>query len=454
VAVPLPFKLRARFDAILAEASTVERACDSGPDGRFELAGVPLVAGLELVTTCAAFLEDRRAPPPHDELALEIVLRRAEEDPERLIGRVVDPAGDGVEGAWVAIGTSSTRSGPGGSFALELAEARADEGDGVLRAVKAGYLPAAVPAARLAGSAEPLVLQLGPPPPSIQGRVVDARGEPVPGALVWTDEETHFGYISPEGAELTVTMGATVEGILRGDPWTFRVRADAAGRFELAGLLARDYRVRAFDPARLVLATATFPAGAQDAELRLPDEELVARVAGRVTSLSGAPLAGVRVVLARPALGRGPADLLESPPAVTDADGRFAFERVSRAVDAVLVQDRGLGLEGFRHPIAQSDDLEHLALAVPLNVHVQVDAGEAEGFDHAALLDARGERLMLSVEHGDHAYGMSEVALDRGRSETFSVSELATTLVLLSQGVEARRVPVRLVHGELNTLRP
>lgn len=177
-------------------------------------------------------------------------------------------------------------------------------------------------------------------------------------------------------------------------------------------------------------------------------------MAGRVTSLSGAPLAGVRVVLARPPLGRGPADILECLPERTDADGRFAFERVSRAVQSVAVQDRELGLEGFEHLLGAGEDVERLELAVPLNVHVQIDAGEAAGFDRAALLDAQGEPLMLSVVHGEHAYGMDQVELDRGRSETFSVSELAATLVLFSQGVEARRLPVRLMHGELNTLRP
>src|SRR5262245_47321321 len=44
--------------------------------------------------------------------------------------------------------------------------------------------------------------------------------------------------------------------------------------------------------------------------------------------------------------------------------------------------------------------LAALALAVSLRVHVQIDAGEASGFERAALLDARGEPLTLSLHHG------------------------------------------------------
>jgi hypothetical protein len=283
---------------------------------------------------------------------------------------------------------------------------------------------------------------------------VDARGEPVPGAEVWTDEETHFGYVPLEDGEMSVSVGASVEGLLRADPWTFRVRADSAGRFALAGLLPRDYRLRAFDRGRLALATETAAAGAHDVVLRLPEEELRPRVAGRVTTLSGEPLAGLRVVLERPALSPGPADLLEGRAALTGADGGFAFERVSRSADVLRVQGEELGLEGFRHALGAGDDPEEMELRIPLKVHVQIDAGETEGIERVSLLDARGERLALSVEHGEHAYSMDEIQLDHGRSESFSVSELAATLVLSAQGAEVRRLPVALARGELNIVRP
>ncbi len=451
VSVPLPFGLRTRFDAILDRASTVERQVTTGPDGRFELTDVPQLEGVELVSERPAHRTDRRALPAFDDLALEIVLARLPDDSSRLVGRVFDLNGEPVADAWVGLGRASVQSGPDGAFALELADAQPV---GTLRAVKAGHLPAELTRAPGAAWPEPLELVLGPEPLAISGRVVDARGEPVPGAEVWTDEETHFGFVPLPGGELSVRVGASVEGLLRGDAWTPRARTDVEGRFALHGLLERDYRVRAFDRARLLLATATLAAGQREVELRLPDEELRPRVAGRVTDLGGAPLVGAEVVLARAPLGGGPAGELESHATRTDADGRFAFERVTRAVEAVAVRGPELGLIGFRRALDAHADLERLELAVPMRVHVQIDSGASADFDRVALLDAEGQRLTLALHHGEHSYAMEEIELERGRSEAFSVSELATTLVLLSQGAEVRRVPVRLVRGERNTLRP
>jgi protocatechuate 3,4-dioxygenase beta subunit len=377
-----------------------------------------------------------------------------------LVGTVVDPAGEPVEDAWVALGTLSTKSGPAGEFALDLTA----PGDplrpaappaAALRAAKPGHLPAEL--ARRPGEAwpDPLVLELGEPPLTIAGRVVDAAGEPVPFAEVWTSDEAHFGYIAIEGGEMAMRAGASVEGLLRGDPWTRRVSTDARGRFELRGLLPRDYRLHALERAQLRVAADTVAAGSLAVELCLPEEELRA-LAGCVTSLAGEPLAGYQVVLERPNADAPGSELdrLEGRPVETDAGGRFRFERVARAATRVRVSGPELGLTGFEHRLAPEDDPLDLVLAVPLRVHVQIDAGEAAVFERAALLDARGEPLTLSVHHGQSSYAMSEIPLEKGRSESFSVSELAETLVLYSGGKELRRMPLELARGGLNTIRP
>ena len=71
-----------------------------------------------------------------------------------------------------------------------------------------------------------------------------------------------------------------------------------------------------------------------------------------------------------------------------------------------------------------------------------------------ALLDARGEKLEISVYHGQSAYSMREITVQEGRTEPFTVSESAKTLVLYRNKVEVRRVSVGLEPGKLNTLRP
>jgi hypothetical protein len=257
-----------------------------------------------------------------------------------------------------------------------------------------------------------------------------------------------------DGGEMTVRVGASVEGILRDDPWTHRVRADDEGRFVVAGLLARDYRLRAFDRAHLMLATEVVAAGTEDVELRLPDEPRLPRVAGRVTSLGGEPLAGVSVTVEREALNPGPAGELRSRTTKTDDDGRFAFEEVARALHGVRVSGPEIELGGVLHVITEEDDPEHLEVGVALLVRARVDASGTADADHASLLDARGRALTLSVDHGEHAYAMERVQLDGGRSESFAVSELATTLVLYVGKREVVRHPVTLARGELNLLRP
>ncbi len=461
LAVPMPFGLRARFDAILDSSSTVERSTTTDADGRFQLTDVALVPGVNLVTTHAAFLADERAVPAYDELALAIVLRAVDEAPGRIVGQVVDPQGLPVEGAWVGLGALTTRSGPSGTFALDLAQAAGREALSVreadtLRAVKPGHLPAELAAPLDGAWPQPLILRLGGPPLAVAGRVVDSHGKPVPQAEIWTDEETHFGFIAIEGGEMGMSAGANIEGLLRGDPWTWRTRADRQGRFELAGLLPHDYRLFALDRKRMLATTARFPAGRREVEIRMPEEELHERIAGRVTSLSGAPLAGLEVVLERELAGVQVPEVqrLWSLAVTTDDEGLFEFEGVSRAVNRVSVQGSELGLQGIEHALGPGDDLEDLELTVPLRVHVQIDAGEQADFDRIAVLDQESERLELSIYHGRSAYGMQELRLHEGRTEPFSVSELATTLVLYRGNSEVRRVPLELVRGELNTIRP
>jgi protocatechuate 3,4-dioxygenase beta subunit len=461
VAVPLPYGMRSRFDSILEGSNTVERSAKTDPLGRFELAGVPVFAGAVLSTSHPMHLEHELALPEHDDLALEIVLTAASSTRTRVIGKVVDTDGNAVEGARVALGDGSTKSGPGGMFALDAADGSDPKSAKTshprrICALHPGHLPAVLELEPGASWPDPLVLRLGTPPLAIEGRVVDATGAPIKSAQVWTSDETHFGYIEIEGGEMAVRAGSTIEGLLRGDPFTPRMRTSAAGRFELGGLLARDYRVHVLDPKRMTATTVTLAAGTRNVEIRMPAEDLHERITGRVTNLSGEPIAGAWVKLVRdnPAENASELDRFESAAAKTDAEGRFAFERVSKSVLALRVEGEGMALEGFEHTIRPGDDLLHVEIAAPLRVHVQVDASNHPSADEVAVLDAGGEKLELAIRHGNSAYGMREVRLIEGRSEIFSVLETAKTLVLYANDAEVLRQPVKLASGSLNTLRP
>jgi hypothetical protein len=107
---------------------------------------------------------------------------------------------------------------------------------------------------------------------------------------------------------------------------------------------------------------------------------------------------------------------------------------------------------GFQVPLGV--ETEELVVEVPLLARVQIQAGAQPDFDEAALLDAHGAALMLSIQHGKSGYALDSIRLEQDRTEPFSVSELARTLVLSRSGAEVRRVPVVLARGGLQTLRP
>ena len=463
VAVPLPFGLRSRFPgANLDSSSSVERSASTDERGRFELAGAPSFAGAELVTERATYRADRRPVPPQDEPALEIVLEPSRERPATISGRVVGPDGEPVPDAYVTHGMTTTKSGPDGAFALVADErlTQAPDGaweEGVVQAAKAGYQGARFARPSVVDPwPDPLVLRLGPPPLAIRGRVVDADGQPLAGAQVWTGEERRLGFVEIAGGGMSMRVAATAESVARGETYPQRTASGPDGRFELRGLSARDYRVLALDPRTLGLAEASFAAGVENAELRLPREEVHERVAGRVTSLLGEPLAGVTVVFERRVGGEDGREeaRLESAGVVTDAEGRFELRGLSKRTNVASVRGDDVDLGGLQVPLAPDADLEELELVVPLRLHVQVEGGPEPDFDQVAVLDERGKELALAVFHGTFAFGSARVRLVEGRTETFTVSEAAKTLVLFRGEQEVRRVALALARGEVNVVRP
>jgi len=93
---------------------------------------------------------------------------------------------------------------------------------------------------------------------------------------------------------------------------------------------------------------------------------------------------------------------------------------------------------------------------VQLRYHFQVElAGpEAKTADEIEVLDEGGERIPINLFLGNSRRTTDTVDLKDGKSDALVVPESARTLVLRSKGVELRRVPLHLVAGELNTVRP
>ncbi|MCC6406938.1 MAG: hypothetical protein IT453_07220 [Planctomycetes bacterium] len=448
----------------------------SGADGGFVLDGVGWTEGLAVEGRLAGFESVREPLPAQSTSALVLSMRRPTADANSIIGRVVDSEGNAVEGAAVAFerGPETTSAADGGFVVAIPAGATR----GVLWAVKAGHLPArrefedlaAATAGPLPGDArsglphggepstgeptsgsegparEPVTLVLGGKPLTLAGVVLDRAGGPVEAAKVFTWDLTRwtgFGFI---------------ESRLTPESFPGHATTDAEGRFEIAGLLAKPYTLRALHPRTLEVAERLdVDAGTKSIVLQFASTEVARRVAGRVLDCSGQPVAGVMVFCGRissPGVERLLSPLVTDGTPVTDAAGAFEFPAL--CVEGTYLLPAGADVANQeRIPLSTAMDLEHLVLTVSRKCSFQVllesDPNEADAFE---VLDADGQVLPLGYDLGNSSVSSSGgLDLAGGRSEVVYGDERARTLVLRKAQTEVRRIPIRLSPGELQLLR-
>jgi hypothetical protein len=302
---------------------------------------------------------------------------------------------------------------------------------------------------------DPLRIVLYGEPLAIAGRVVDSEGRPVAGARVWTDDRTAFGAIEIEQFA-GVTLAADVETLAAGQEHHRKLTTDADGRFELSGLLEREYRISAFEPGSLRFArTAPVAAGARDVVLTLPAGEPVELVAGRVVGLDGRPLAGVTVIPERVHVDPdGSRTTLEGEQGVrTDDEGRFALRDLAGAPDRLVVRGDAVVMQAA-WDIPDGAPLDELEVIVAQRCRFQVALDAPGAAVSLRVLSADDEQLTLATYQGNMAWSADQWSLSSGRSEVLSVSELARTLVLTGpDGEELRRIRLDLVPGEVVTVR-
>jgi RNA polymerase sigma factor (sigma-70 family) len=462
--------VRGRLQVVLDRSSLGSWSAGCDGAGRFRMDDVPALASAQLRASAMGFAPALVDAGEQARFDVRIVLRPVEES--RLRGAVVDAEGAPVAGAYVALGSSSTRSDAGGRFELEFdspydapseTTSSTRRGDPRhLRAVKSGFLPAEIPCAaddvRAAGAwPDPLVLRLSSPSLSIRGYVVDADGEPVEHAAVWLLDRTEFTWVSMQIGAADVTLNADVETLLADERFPVDVHTRADGGFELRGLLARSYRLRVLDRRTLrALVTEPIAAGSSDVEIRLPAVERIPRIAGRVLDRRGNAVEGARVTVQLGQLTPKLEDVgsLASDAVTSDAEGRFELRELSRAAERLVVLPQG-SLHGRSLKLAEIADLEDVEVRIAGSCHLQVELA-GSGIDARAfrVLDAQGEPLQLAAHQGDISYAMTMVGLTEGRSQALMVSDAATTLVLLRDEVEVERIPLDLRTGELNVVRP
>ena len=427
----------------------------TGERGAFELSDVGWSPGLHIAVELPGHEPGRLDLPERSAAGLRVVLDHVRAGPGTLEGLVVDPADEPVEGALVFLREQTSKSDPEGRFVLSLDEGGAS---GTLRALERGHLPAELELATVAGGA-PLVLRLGGEPLTISGRVVDARGDPVRDAYVWTRD----GVRLPEAARRRHYEDVIgLSGLVGTDDGRMRSSRQAPteddGSFELTGLLPRPYTLFAADTRTCEVESAgAVEGGAADVTIVLPGTGSMRRVAGRVVSYSGEPIPQVHMLFARSsAHGESKyfAPVMVQAAPFTDEEGRFEFPAL--CVEGTYFLPAGPHLAGperiFLDPL---DDLEHLKIRLPRRCLVQVMlAGDPEEADACRILDAEGDFLTLVVESDDMMLSSGGMTLADGKSEVFVANETGVTLVLLRDREEVRRMPISLTPGEVQILRP
>jgi RNA polymerase sigma-70 factor (ECF subfamily) len=468
-----PATLRARLAQVLDFSTDVRWMVASDADGRFTLVDAPALAEGVLRATAEGHRAHEEPAPLVARADLVLVLTRPVLDEGVLRGRVVDAAGSPVAAALVAYGLDTTETDERGRFALELdgprslnrrVRERARVPDDVVRALAPGHLPAEVRAVGRdqegrARWPEPLVLELGSAPLAIEGRVVDERGEPLAGRRVWIADEALFGgrmFDPGRGPEL-VTTEALLAG--RGPGWSY-AESDGDGRFVLEGLVPRDYRVAVMDASTLQRAEAAdVAAGRRDLVLVLPSGELFARLAGRIVDSHGAPVPGAQVFPMCDAYEqRFEGNVMRTEHqtvagVATDAEGRFALERVPKDLVYLRIQgsdviplEWGRKLAGGLARLA-GERAEELEIAVERRCHFQVVLAVPGEAEELGALDHDGQEMVVSQFHGNGRDDRERHALIEGRSAMLAVGDRAAELVLYRAGAEVRRVSIRLVPG-------
>jgi len=436
---PLP------LDTTLARSWSATSAADGG----FRLDGVPaLPEGVLLSARLRGFEPEVRTLELGGGAShhVDVALRRRAAGGPLLEGRVVHAGGEPAAGARVVLGNlAPARADDAGGFRIELEPV--DE-EAALVAALPGFQPAVEPrfGATLAaadGSPDPVELVLGGPALAITGRVLDAAGGPCAG---WT--------VSLDGAEVTVDEAPPVLAEALASNRTGPVVTDASGAFRLDGLFEREYVVRAWDVASLLmLESEPTAAGTRGLVLRVTDAAYVEDVRGTVVSRYLTPIAGAPVTLCMVTHELDHGFTWEpGPTTVTDEEGRFRFERVPRNRIHFLVH--GPEVIPVRHFPAEHADWQRLEIEVDQRLRLRVEDTRGDGAaDEIEVRDFQDRVVPLAIFDGAGWLSTSRVDLTDGRSQVLAVDESAYDLLLLKQGRELERVELELLPGEVAVVR-
>lgn len=317
----------ANVDPEALDGASFVQAVTTGLDGRFRFADLPRESRFNLWIDRPGFVQRQmsevEAPTPKP-------LRIALVEARSLRGQVVDPEGQPVAGAKVALtggieglllgggfaegswGSSQATTDADGRFVLD----RLPPQEIRIEVRAAGFQHRSLAGIRIPeeGEATPVEIRLEPGP-YLEGRVLDGQGRPVPRAMVRAEgrlqESGHFSF------------GGT--------------RADAEGHYQISGIEPGPHTVTASSEAGGPSAqiSVEIRVGPNRLDLTLPTGT---EVSGRVVDSRGLPVAGASVSL----LGLPPTSTSWGLQATSSADGSFLVREVPEGVYRLVGMRRGL----------------------------------------------------------------------------------------------------------------
>ena len=398
---------------------------------------------------------------------LAVVLERL--DPANVVsGVVLDPDGEPVAGAWVALGDSVRRANASGSFRFELAnDSKARAGTARLLASAEGWSPvefrpssSQAHASPTGGESDEVVwpeyveLRFQREAMSIEGTVLDTHGDPAAGHYVWIDDMTPMGSAPNQQPITTEALDGFVYEMHK------RYATNAEGRFQIDNLSPRTYTLIAMDPQTLSISPASkFAAGDADAVIQHDAAAPIADLAGRVLSRRGEPVEGAFLSCTRVTIRIGNyGDPASTEPVPAGPDGAFHLSHVPLDPELWLTI-HAKGYLPSRAPVTEvGTPHDDLLLTLDAQCEAKVVAGSSGHAAEAAsfqLKDATGEVLELSYSPKPGSYyGATSIQLVDGVSFVFQTSEAATEIDFLgSQGEVVSTQSLRLFPGELNEIR-
>jgi RNA polymerase sigma factor (sigma-70 family) len=439
-----------RLDAVLDSTERTDAHATSDAAGTFALKKSADLPGSRIVGKLDGFETAVVEIPRGTDLGIVVEMKPRRSAAGEIEGRVVDAKDAAVPEAFVSLGQRTAVTDSRGEFRLATAGAE-DAVD--LVAIHPGFLPGRVRAERDPTSGKPIwpssvLVRLGGPPLEISGTVVDGEGRPRKDVQMWLEDPTRFGIL---GEDDVATVESLIGGpTMDGDDYWRSTRTDEQGRFRLAGLVDREYRIGLIDTRTLeLLRTGPFAAGSSDVRIVL-ESSPARRIEGRVLSTRGQPVPGVALALLRPTFG-GISTYLDRGVRVSDEEGRFAFEDVrgkelllwvrgDDVVPSMIAVPDAIGEEGFTITIA---------VRCHFKVHLSGALAQADGL---RVLDADGAEMDLLDVTPSGVTTMKHATIVDGRSAALGVAEQASTLSILKAGQEILRRDLRLAPGTLNVI--